>query len=526
MEKRRPKRVSVSVDEDLSEAKLQTLLDLKHERAELDYKEAFDSASTKDKVELAKDVLAMANTNGGYLVLGVRDDGTPVGLSTDQYEQLDGSTLANKVNAYCRPRQASIVLRKHDTEVGTVEMLLAVVLVRKNDGSPIFMTKDGTYQHPISKKQECAFRENDVYVRHDDQSVRMAPDDMERFISRALAADKENWMTEMTKITADSIERMNRSASTAQYLDTATLMIDSDTFWTTLISLLRKGDQVGLSWLVELATTHASQAWDDAANSSADAPDRRAKVKRILEDRCGMLLDKLTLIAMASVRFNNEGTLAECLADFSSLYRIPTTEEIFQKFPGGDGTAHLLWTWFSKAIMTRSYALGGYAVLREAFRAVRAIATAKVQPVSTSQTRQPLVTDPDLHYRRHRGVDYFEQATEYLKSRATVLGIVDRQEQELVDALCQFDLLADYSLHVEGIPNPFPFFVWHYPRRTLSLIQRMTADSSAAWGQDFNPEDFAKYLQSLPDRVPGTRYDARWYAHLKEVLGSLTGTQT
>lgn len=517
MGKREP-RIPVDVDEDLSEGKLRMLLDLKEERSELDYKEAFDNSSTRDKVELAKDVLAMANTNGGYLVLGVRDDGTPVGLSRDQYEQLGGSNLANKVNAYCRPRQASLTLRKHDTEVGAVKMLLALVFVRKKEGLPIFMARDGTYPHPTRKTQECAFRKDDVYVRHDDQSVPMVPEDMERFVSEALASEKESWMAEMARVTADSIQRISRSASTADHLDTATLMIDSDTFWIIVIGLLRKRDEVGLTCLVDLATSHASHTWHDAAKSAADVADRRDSVKHTLDRQCGIAVDKLMLIAAAATRFGDENTLRGCLTAFAELYRIPDTQDVFRKFPDSDGTAYLLWTWFSKAVMTRLYALGGYAVLREAFPAVRAIASQKVQPVTDGQPRQPLVTDPDWRYRALEAGDYFEEATEYLRTRSAVLGILEQQEKQLLDALCQFDLLVDYSLHLEGMPNPFPYFVWHYPQRSLALIQRIKEDSSAVWGPDFDPAHFTEYLQSIPDRVPGIKHGPRWNAYLQEVL--------
>jgi len=96
-----------AVDDDLSEDKLRALLhfaqEMKAELDELDYKVSFDMSSTQDKVELAKDVIAMNNTGSGYILLGVADDGTPNGLSKEQYEALDPTPLYNKVNEYATP---------------------------------------------------------------------------------------------------------------------------------------------------------------------------------------------------------------------------------------------------------------------------------------------------------------------------------------------------------------------------------------------------------------------------------------
>lgn len=43
----------------------------------VDFKERIDPKSTRDWCETVKGMLAIANTGGGYLVFGVRDDHTP-----------------------------------------------------------------------------------------------------------------------------------------------------------------------------------------------------------------------------------------------------------------------------------------------------------------------------------------------------------------------------------------------------------------------------------------------------------------
>jgi len=64
----------------LSNERIEELLDAGIEHESLDYKEKFDPRKTHDIVELAKDIAAMANTKGGYLVIGVNKNFERVGI--------------------------------------------------------------------------------------------------------------------------------------------------------------------------------------------------------------------------------------------------------------------------------------------------------------------------------------------------------------------------------------------------------------------------------------------------------------
>ena len=65
----------------VSEARLRELLHCRFEAADLAFREKLDIKPTRDRVELCKDVIAMANTRGGHIVLGVRVNGHVGGLA-------------------------------------------------------------------------------------------------------------------------------------------------------------------------------------------------------------------------------------------------------------------------------------------------------------------------------------------------------------------------------------------------------------------------------------------------------------
>ena len=104
----------VIIDGDISAERLAALIKLGVEEERLDYKNEYNlsgSKGTKDKVEFVRDVIGMANTYGGYIVLGVHETTdisgkrfTPNGLSPSASASLDVSALRQQIEAYVEER--------------------------------------------------------------------------------------------------------------------------------------------------------------------------------------------------------------------------------------------------------------------------------------------------------------------------------------------------------------------------------------------------------------------------------------
>ncbi len=86
------------IEDILSNERIEELIGAGIEHESLDYKERFDPRETHDIVELAKDIAAMANTKGGYLVIGVNRKFERIGIEHEL--KLDEADIRTKMHKY------------------------------------------------------------------------------------------------------------------------------------------------------------------------------------------------------------------------------------------------------------------------------------------------------------------------------------------------------------------------------------------------------------------------------------------
>lgn len=95
---------------------IETLLELKNETPNLDYKETliWDRDHRDERLEVIKDILAMANTqDGGKIVFGVSDGNFDfVGLSDEAYDSFDTTPVNQFLHNYADPAFTCSVVKK------------------------------------------------------------------------------------------------------------------------------------------------------------------------------------------------------------------------------------------------------------------------------------------------------------------------------------------------------------------------------------------------------------------------------
>ncbi len=104
----------------------------------VDFKREFDPGSAAAWCEIVRDVVAMANSGGGFIVIGLNDDGTPSGADIQATLLVDPAVVADKIRRYTGVQFASFSLHRRKRNTTDVQ----VVVVRAAQ-CPVVFTQAG-----------------------------------------------------------------------------------------------------------------------------------------------------------------------------------------------------------------------------------------------------------------------------------------------------------------------------------------------------------------------------------------------
>ena len=178
----------------LSEGACRQLLAIRRETRLLDFKETFDPNNNGDWCELIKDLVAMANTEGGYVIVGARNDGTSSGCDLVAAASLDQAVIIDKIGKYTdtQPGEANVChfkLRNKERvifHVGPADV-------------PIVFCRPGTYA-VSSDKQKTAFSKGTVYFRHGSKSEPARQADIQRAFDAMFSRRRREILTGVQKV--------------------------------------------------------------------------------------------------------------------------------------------------------------------------------------------------------------------------------------------------------------------------------------------------------------------------------------
>lgn len=165
----------MAVEGDLSIGGLRYLLSCRTEFEHLDFKLEIDVTNDQLAVEIAKDIIGMKNTGGGYLIIGVEDKTWyPNGLKKST--GLDSKLLRDKVRKYTGV-DIEVDIVEYTIDIEGSNRLFAMICVR---ASAKFNKLKNPTLCKISYKetQKWGIRKGDIYFRDGDQTCRL--DDLNR----------------------------------------------------------------------------------------------------------------------------------------------------------------------------------------------------------------------------------------------------------------------------------------------------------------------------------------------------------
>lgn len=166
----------------------------KRESKYVDFKDRFDVSSSGDWIELVKDIVAMANSGGGVVLIGVKNNGLPSGFDVTPVLNIDPAHFTDKIASFTGEQFS-------DFEIEQIKRSGHEVAVLRIHGVtvPMVFLREGTYQ-VTDWKEKRAFNKGTVYFRHGAKSEPGDTSDLRKVIERELERIRKSWISNIRKV--------------------------------------------------------------------------------------------------------------------------------------------------------------------------------------------------------------------------------------------------------------------------------------------------------------------------------------
>lgn len=167
--------------------KTEEALNANRESGILEFKEGFhqdplSKEATGAWCEIIKDIVAMANTNGGFILLGLRNDGSVSEVDVAPFVSIDPAKITDKIYSYTGAHFDGFHLSSEYKD----GKLIAVLQIEEAENILVFINP-GNYIDSHGK-QKSAFTVGATYVRHGAKSEPCTAEDMHKIVSRKVEA--------------------------------------------------------------------------------------------------------------------------------------------------------------------------------------------------------------------------------------------------------------------------------------------------------------------------------------------------
>ena len=171
------------------------------EVSDTEYKLDLDLQVNEQKLKLVKEIVAMANADGGTIEIGKADGGEAVGIQAARARVFDASRINDAVGPFITPDSLEIETSTHT--IGDGKKVIVEIRVPRARKPPLVFSKQGNYQDEDGNQKQ-QFAAHSVYKR------------------RGTKAEPARWQDYRTWID-DAVEDAQRS-----FLDKVGLLVRSD----------------------------------------------------------------------------------------------------------------------------------------------------------------------------------------------------------------------------------------------------------------------------------------------------------
>ena len=189
-------------DYEISGFDFQDAVQAQEERPDLEFKRTLDLSQSEGKAKLAKEICALANHGGGWIVFGREDNGDVVTELDDEIKFINTDTVNNIAKAYLNDPPYCI-LRK--TEYNGIE--LPVIRISEHETVPVCGIKNGPNDE---KGKTIGIKQGVYYNRSGISSEQMISAHLwNEVIHRCVLKSKTKLLTSISTLLSDPVNEIN-----------------------------------------------------------------------------------------------------------------------------------------------------------------------------------------------------------------------------------------------------------------------------------------------------------------------------
>jgi len=517
-------KAKIIIDGDISEKKFELLLNNNCEEDVLDYKKELDlsrNAEMKYKLELVKDISAMANSEGGYIVIGVEEDKTstkkrfnPIGYNQNQRENFDESNIQQLLNNY--------IDEKIKFNVGTItskkfrNKQFGMICIFPSDKSPIIFSKNGECKDSETKEIKILFKEGEIFVRRGTSTIRANQNDMRNIISKIRQREKENWtedilhikdltnglktLLKLLSLGPDNISKIVEKIESGEIIiapmekeevDDSSFFIDERSFEKVFLDVLLKQNDVLIRKWLNRTEELFKEKLEVLLKEDNDG------ILRIKDNFLIPILDKFISIGLIIAQYKKVEYFPDLIDNLYKIYKLPHRFEldnrptVFCKFD--------IW----QEIMKRVYALGAILLKTQNYSLLPILIRQKIDwdnywanrfwakhAFTMSARKRSLTTDSLCRI----SLDYIENKKYVLDQFENI--------QEAINLICQYDFIQCIHAKKENnyIDDCWPSFKVFYNERAEPIILNLIRNGESRKSvPQMDDKELARIIKELDE---------------------------
>ena len=171
------------------------------------FRESVDFSAPEQRLQLIRDVVAIANAGGGLVVVGARADGTDVGIGPERALQLAPGEVRAAVDGYITPDELVLVTTNRSLESGRVVVEIEVPPANE---PPLVLARSGEFE-AADGQTRTVFAAHSVYVRRSGRVQLARRDDYRAWRAEAERRTRDQVLERLRLVVdapADSVVRV------------------------------------------------------------------------------------------------------------------------------------------------------------------------------------------------------------------------------------------------------------------------------------------------------------------------------